>query len=396
MTNINDTELNVEKMFSQGFMVLPRGLFHDKIWQTARAYNEAEAYLDLVQMARYEVSETTSRIGSHEVTFGRGQVPASHRFLSRRWGRPERWVKKLLGMLARRRLIGISTSQPMTVITITGYDRYSPPLRDGAEGGSPANQPQEGRIASEPNRNKENESMATEVALFSSDEENECVSAGAREVGKGDVPAHNGANAGHTDTGYTPYVEAEPAVGRRGADSHTETCTAQAAYVEAGGSGRSAAAYATPAPTIRPEALTAANGEPDYKAVMSAFNTVVQGRGIPRITVMSDKRKAAVRARFREHGAAGVAQVMMSAAASDFLNGGGSSGWRANFDWIFRPENFLKVFEKTYDDKFKLSHENKYKFSAAGAKGPRGTSDNERDYELAERIAAKLNGEGLR
>ncbi len=36
---------------------------------------------------------------------------------------------------------------------------------------------------------------------------------------------------------------------------------------------------------------------------------------------------------------------------SDFLCGKNSRGWRANFDWLLKSANFIKVIEGDYDNK---------------------------------------------
>ena len=36
---------------------------------------------------------------------------------------------------------------------------------------------------------------------------------------------------------------------------------------------------------------------------------------------------------------------------SDFLCGQGENGWTANFDWLIKPDNFLKVMEGQYNGK---------------------------------------------
>ena len=55
----------------KGYIKLSRKFFENKIWQAARAFNEGEAWLDLIQLARFETSEITSRIGVHEITWGK-------------------------------------------------------------------------------------------------------------------------------------------------------------------------------------------------------------------------------------------------------------------------------------------------------------------------------------
>lgn len=109
----------------KGYIMLSRKFFTNDIWQAARAYNESEAWLDLIQSARFEASETTSRIGGREITWGRGQYPASNRFLAKKWGRSETWVKATLARFKKMGMIQTECTQGMNVITLLNFDRYN-------------------------------------------------------------------------------------------------------------------------------------------------------------------------------------------------------------------------------------------------------------------------------
>lgn len=86
----------------------------------------------------------------------------------------------------------------------------------------------------------------------------------------------------------------------------------------------------------------------DFNAFQAFFNKCVTGTPIPLIKSMTNKRKGMVRARIKEHGKDTVVEVIRKAAASDFLSGG-TGRFIANFDWIFKPNNFLKISEGNYD-----------------------------------------------
>ena len=109
----------------EGYIKLNRKFFKNKIWQTDRAFSEGEAWLDLIQLARFDTSEISSRIGVHEVTWGRGQYPASNRFLMKKWGRSEQWVRTFLSKLKKDKMISVDSSQGINVITLLNYDRYN-------------------------------------------------------------------------------------------------------------------------------------------------------------------------------------------------------------------------------------------------------------------------------
>ena len=88
------------------------------MWKAARTYSECEAWIDLWQSARFEATRHTAGIGGREVTWGRGQFPASIRFLARRWSWGEQRVRGFLDMLRREQMITTDRSQGMTVITL--------------------------------------------------------------------------------------------------------------------------------------------------------------------------------------------------------------------------------------------------------------------------------------
>lgn len=87
----------------------------------------------------------------------------------------------------------------------------------------------------------------------------------------------------------------------------------------------------------------------DYGKLLHYFNTKMEGQVIPAISLITSKRKQSINARCREYGKNAIFEVINKAAQSDFLNGKNDKGWRADFDWLFRPNNFPKVLEGNYD-----------------------------------------------
>lgn len=124
-----------------GYIKLSRSFFDNKIWQAARAFSECEAWLDLIQSARFEASPTTSRIGCYEVTWGRGQYPASNRFLAKKWGRSEQWVKSFLGKLKKKQMITVDNSQGLNIINLVNFDKYNGIEANSSPNNSPNNPP---------------------------------------------------------------------------------------------------------------------------------------------------------------------------------------------------------------------------------------------------------------
>ena len=85
----------------------------------------------------------------------------------------------------------------------------------------------------------------------------------------------------------------------------------------------------------------------DYSAIMRDFNARFAGV-LPAVTVMTEKRKAAVKARIGEHGMDSIAKVFDNIATSGFLKGHNDCNWKADFDWVFRPTNYVKILEGNY------------------------------------------------
>lgn len=109
----------------KGYIKLYRSFFDNKIWQADQTFSEREAWIDLIQSARFEASPITSRIGCYEVTWERGQYPASNRFLMKKWKRSEQWVKSFLGKLKRNGMITTDNTQGVNVITLVNYEKYN-------------------------------------------------------------------------------------------------------------------------------------------------------------------------------------------------------------------------------------------------------------------------------
>lgn len=91
----------------------------------------------------------------------------------------------------------------------------------------------------------------------------------------------------------------------------------------------------------------------DIEHIKFFFNESVKNGTIPKITCIKGQRLNSLKARFKEHGLDNIKQAIINAATSGFLNGKNNHSFIATFDWIFRPNNFVKVFEGNYNDRNK-------------------------------------------
>lgn len=94
----------------------------------------------------------------------------------------------------------------------------------------------------------------------------------------------------------------------------------------------------------------------DYSLVVEYWNNAVKGHGsaMRPLRGLTENRKAAIRARLREHkqeGMAAIRQMIDKAVVSDFLNGRNSRNAIFTFDRLMAPEMFQKTLEGNYDNK---------------------------------------------
>ena len=87
--------------------------------------------------------------------------------------------------------------------------------------------------------------------------------------------------------------------------------------------------------------------------IQNFYNSEVEASSsiLPKCVSVAGQRLTHISARVREYGLDTVIATISRAVRSDFLNGKNDRGWRADFGWIFLPNNFLKVAEGRYDNK---------------------------------------------
>jgi hypothetical protein len=112
---------------TEGFIKLHRRMFEHWLWDNNKPLSKAEAWIDILRMARYEASITKRLLGGKLISWGRGQLVGSSRFLKKSW----RWksnstVEKFINLLEKENMISINIEQGIRVITICNYDEYNP------------------------------------------------------------------------------------------------------------------------------------------------------------------------------------------------------------------------------------------------------------------------------
>ena len=128
----------------------------------------------------------------------------------------------------------------------------------------------------------------------------------------------------------------------------------------------------------------------DYNALMETFPKMFEGK-MSRLTSMPDKRKKAVKARASEHGKNAIMTVVQNVLHSSFLMGRNDKNWSCDFDWIFRPTNFIKILEGNYNG----NRNNQTEQNSQRRKLNSAVASATRVQEAAEKKRVELQAEGV-
>ena len=116
--------MNNENTLSN-FIPISRKIFTHPFWIEKRTYSKAEAWVDLIQLARYEDTEGKVFANGRFIIYYRAEIPASVRFLCNRWKWGMGKLTKYLDLLRSERMIDTRQSQGQTIIKIFNYELYN-------------------------------------------------------------------------------------------------------------------------------------------------------------------------------------------------------------------------------------------------------------------------------
>lgn len=87
----------------------------------------------------------------------------------------------------------------------------------------------------------------------------------------------------------------------------------------------------------------------NYQQIADMYNATCVS--FPRLTVLSEKRKKAIKARLRKYSVDDIQRAFEMAQESDFLKGTNGRNWSATFDWIMCDSNMTKILDGNYANK---------------------------------------------
>lgn len=87
----------------------------------------------------------------------------------------------------------------------------------------------------------------------------------------------------------------------------------------------------------------------NYQQIADMYNATCVS--FPRLTVLSEKRKKAIKARLKKYSIDDIQRAFELAEGSDFLKGANGRNWSATFDWIMCDANMAKILDGNYANK---------------------------------------------
>ena len=111
--------------------------------------------------------------------------------------------------------------------------------------------------------------------------------------------------------------------------------------------------------------------EADLQYFVEIFNGEMcrMQAAIPAIDTLDSVCRRQLCALLRKYPMAKLEKMATMAAESDFLNGGGQRGFKADMEWLTREANFLKVLNGKYGN---IPEHRRWRDHAAARNGPRG------------------------
>lgn len=86
-----------------------------------------------------------------------------------------------------------------------------------------------------------------------------------------------------------------------------------------------------------------------HERIIDSWNSL----GLQGLRTIANQRKTLLGARLKEFGEESIFEAIEKIRDSDFLKGQNRRGWVITFDWLIKPNNYVKVLEGNYNDEEK-------------------------------------------
>ena len=285
-----------------GWIKILRNINEHWLWRDAELL---KWWLDLLLMAAWKDHKELH--GKQLVTIKKGQLVASVSYLCNRWKRSRPMVENFLGNLEKDGMIRKDVSVNISVLTIQNYDSY---------------------------QTQNDAYLDTHLDTHLDAYQNDCKSSSCMGVGA------------NTDAYLDAYPNTHP-------NAHLDATNRRKERIDNNIIKKETIKERNEVGSQNsPTFVATATQKVDYSKLLEFFNQTISESGsiIKEIRQLTERRKLAIQARARENGKESLMEVIKQAAKSDFLNGRNDRGWVADFDWLMRPNNFVKVLEGNYNN----------------------------------------------
>lgn len=99
------------------------------------------------------------------------------------------------------------------------------------------------------------------------------------------------------------------------------------------------------------EANASSSSPPELRPqhVVEFWNEMAARTGLPQVRDLSEKRRRALKLRISRYSIDEIAAAILAIERTPFLLGQTGGSWRADFDFLLRPDTILKILEGKYD-----------------------------------------------
>lgn len=123
----------------EGFLRLSRKYFKHSFWTENRVFSPAEAWLDIIQHARFDSKPEKLLIRMKMIVINRGELRASVRFLALRWSWSKDKVSRFLNLLEQDTMISREMRHGEPVITVLNYNNFNPVVLENCDSSNDSN-----------------------------------------------------------------------------------------------------------------------------------------------------------------------------------------------------------------------------------------------------------------
>jgi hypothetical protein len=109
------------------FIRLDRKFFENVYWTQQRTFSPAEAWLDLIQLARFDAEPFSKLLtNGRYISIKRGELHAGLRFLSNRWQWGVEKTQRFINRHIKNNEIERRTEHGETILKLLKYEKYNP------------------------------------------------------------------------------------------------------------------------------------------------------------------------------------------------------------------------------------------------------------------------------